>query len=70
MVKQVQINGTLCTVSFEEELEISLAMQRFYDHHWGVAREKGSEECLEKFGGVGSVNSFYSKLSEGFESKE
>ena len=70
MVKQVQINGTLCTVSFEEEFEIPLAMQRFYDHHWGVAREEGSEASLDEFGGVGSVNCFYSELGEGFELKE
>jgi len=45
-------------------------MERFYDHRWRVVHEEDSEASLDEFGGVGSVNFFYSELGGGFESKE
>jgi len=70
MVKQVQINGTFCNVSFEEESEVSLAMQRLLDHQWGRVCEEESEASMDECGEGGSVNSLESELGEGFVSKE
>ena len=70
MVKQVQINGTFCNVSFEQESEVSLAMQRLLDHQWGRVCEEESEASMDECGEGGSVNSLESELGEGFVSKE
>ena len=70
MVKQVQINSTFCNVSFEEESEVSLAMQRLLDHQWGRVCEEESEASLDECGEGSSVNSLELELGEGFVSKE